>query len=263
MTKIVRIFMIFASEKRPQKIKNILSNIHKIQHALIKTSLTQINSATNSNMDIRNGMPFDMEKALTQREASSSQPWHYTSSMTNASDDSAGEDMFDPRMDPEELERLQREYEEEEQNLADEKAGKCSKGPKQARLGINARERRRMHDLNDALDELRSVIPYAHSPSVRKLSKIATLLLAKNYILMQANALEEMRRLITYMNRTPPPPPAPFDAFSPFVAAASRLHASVIAPPASRTAEKLSPSYQANSRQSPPALSSQSRADKK
>ena len=42
-----------------------------------------------------------------------------------------------------------------------------------------------MHDLNDALDDLRNVIPYAHSPSVRKLSKIATLLLAKNYILMQ------------------------------------------------------------------------------
>lgn len=57
--------------------------------------------------------------------------------------------------------------------------------PKHVRLNINARERRRMHDLNDALDELRSVIPYAHSPSVRKLSKIATLLLAKNYILMQ------------------------------------------------------------------------------
>lgn len=56
---------------------------------------------------------------------------------------------------------------------------------KTVRLNINARERRRMHDLNDALDELRGVIPYAHSPSVRKLSKIATLLLAKNYILMQ------------------------------------------------------------------------------
>ena len=41
-----------------------------------------------------------------------------------------------------------------------------------------------------------AVIPYAHSPSVRKLSKIATLLLAKNYILMQAQALEEMRRLV-------------------------------------------------------------------
>jgi hypothetical protein len=57
-----------------------------------------------------------------------------------------------------------------------------------------------MHDLNDALDELRGVIPYAHSPSVRKLSKIATLLLAKNYILMQANALDELRRLIAVMN---------------------------------------------------------------
>ncbi|XP_041484390.1 class E basic helix-loop-helix protein 22-like [Lytechinus variegatus] len=72
---------------------------------------------------------------------------------------------------------------------------------KQIRLNINARERRRMHDLNDALDDLRGVIPYAHSPSVRKLSKIATLLLAKNYILMQANALEEMRRIFTFMNQ--------------------------------------------------------------
>nr|CAG4645317.1 EOG090X0NKK [Leptodora kindtii] len=73
---------------------------------------------------------------------------------------------------------------------------------KAVRLSINARERRRMHDLNDALDELRSVIPYAHSPSVRKLSKIATLLLAKNYIMMQANALEELRRVVAYMNQT-------------------------------------------------------------
>lgn len=73
---------------------------------------------------------------------------------------------------------------------------------KTVRLNINARERRRMHDLNDALDELRSVIPYAHSPSVRKLSKIATLLLAKNYILMQQNALEELRRLLAYVQST-------------------------------------------------------------
>nr|XP_055121427.1 class E basic helix-loop-helix protein 23 [Symphalangus syndactylus] len=69
------------------------------------------------------------------------------------------------------------------------------------RLSINARERRRMHDLNDALDGLRAVIPYAHSPSVRKLSKIATLLLAKNYILMQAQALDEMRRLVAFLNQ--------------------------------------------------------------
>ncbi|XP_037549713.1 class E basic helix-loop-helix protein 22 [Nematolebias whitei] len=79
--------------------------------------------------------------------------------------------------------------------------GKKTKEQKMLRLNINARERRRMHDLNDALDELRAVIPYAHSPSVRKLSKIATLLLAKNYILMQAQALEEMRRLVAYLNQ--------------------------------------------------------------
>jgi len=79
--------------------------------------------------------------------------------------------------------------------------GKKCKEPRSLRLSINARERRRMHDLNDALDDLRSVIPYAHSPSVRKLSKIATLLLAKNYILMQAQALDEMRRLVAYLNQ--------------------------------------------------------------
>ena len=79
------------------------------------------------------------------------------------------------------------------------------------RLSINARERRRMHDLNDALDELRQSIPYAHSPSVRKLSKIATLLLAKNYIHMQANALDELRRLVAYLSQAagiPIPNPA-------------------------------------------------------
>ena len=57
-----------------------------------------------------------------------------------------------------------------------------------------------MHDLNDALDELRTVIPYAQSPSVRKLSKIATLLLAKNYILTQRNAVEELKRLVAYLS---------------------------------------------------------------
>ncbi|XP_052220876.1 neurogenic differentiation factor 1-like [Dreissena polymorpha] len=77
-------------------------------------------------------------------------------------------------------------------------------GEKVVRLNVNARERRRMHDLNETLDELRSVIPYAHSPSVRKLSKIATLLLAKNYIMMQANALDEMRRIIGCMNAAVP-----------------------------------------------------------
>ena len=53
------------------------------------------------------------------------------------------------------------------------------------RTTINYRERCRMHDLNEALDDLRSAIPYAHGTSVRKLSKISTLLLARNHILMQ------------------------------------------------------------------------------
>lgn len=57
----------------------------------------------------------------------------------------------------------------------------------QSRLNINLRERCRMHDLNQAFDDLRIILPYAHGNTVRKLSKIATLLLAKNYILMQVS----------------------------------------------------------------------------
>jgi len=104
-----------------------------------------------------------------------------------------------------------------------EKGHRKQKGEKTVRLNINARERRRMHDLNDALDELRSVIPYAHSPSVRKLSKIATLLLAKNYILMQANALDEMRRMVAYMNSTSTTPPARFESYSAYGGLASGI----------------------------------------
>ncbi|KAL1269951.1 hypothetical protein QQF64_032240 [Cirrhinus molitorella] len=76
------------------------------------------------------------------------------------------------------------------------------KKPRAQRLLINARERRRMHDLNDALDDLRAVIPYTPNQNVKKLSKIATLLLAKNHILMQARALKEMRRIVEQLNVT-------------------------------------------------------------
>uniref|UniRef100_A0A915MZT4 BHLH domain-containing protein n=1 Tax=Meloidogyne javanica TaxID=6303 RepID=A0A915MZT4_MELJA len=54
-------------------------------------------------------------------------------------------------------------------------------------------ERCRMHDLNAALDDLRASIPYAQGGNIRKLSKIATLLLAKNHIIMQANAILELK----------------------------------------------------------------------
>ncbi|XP_067863120.1 oligodendrocyte transcription factor 3-like [Heptranchias perlo] len=65
------------------------------------------------------------------------------------------------------------------------------------RLKVNCRERKRMQDLNVAMDGLREVMPYAHGPSVRKLSKIATLLLARNYILMLTSSLDEMKKLVS------------------------------------------------------------------
>jgi hypothetical protein len=72
------------------------------------------------------------------------------------------------------------------------------------RLKINLRERKRMHDLNTALDGLREVIPYAHGPSVRKLSKMATLLLAKNYILMLTKIVDDLKMLIKQSNLQEP-----------------------------------------------------------
>uniref|UniRef100_A0A3Q3G4B7 Neuronal differentiation 4 n=1 Tax=Labrus bergylta TaxID=56723 RepID=A0A3Q3G4B7_9LABR len=52
----------------------------------------------------------------------------------------------------------------------------------------NARERSRMHGLNDALENLRTIMP-CHSKT-QKLSKIETLRLARNYICALSEALE-------------------------------------------------------------------------
>lgn len=49
------------------------------------------------------------------------------------------------------------------------------------RTSINSRERKRMHDLNEAMEELRSCLPYSQDASSRKMSKINTLLLACNW----------------------------------------------------------------------------------
>ena len=82
------------------------------------------------------------------------------------------------------------------------------------RLKINSRERQRMHDLNAALDALRDVMPYASSSSssasstdaassssssVRRLSKMATLLLARNYIVTLQKTVDEMSSLIVQL----------------------------------------------------------------
>lgn len=64
------------------------------------------------------------------------------------------------------------------------------------RLNVNSRERKRMHDLNDALDNLRKALPYGRGPNTRKISKIATLLLASNRIHQLEDANEQLRRML-------------------------------------------------------------------
>ena len=74
-------------------------------------------------------------------------------------------------------------------------------GAQDTRTKINFRERKRMHDLNTAMDGLREVIPYANGPSVRKLSKIATLTLARNYIQMLTKSLDELKAMLNEFQR--------------------------------------------------------------
>ncbi|NP_001079218.1 neuronal differentiation 6 L homeolog [Xenopus laevis] len=87
-----------------------------------------------------------------------------------------------------------REEEDENGCQEDEGQGKKMTKVRQERIKIrrveaNARERGRMHGLNDALDNLRKVVP-CYSKT-QKLSKIETLRLAKNYIW----ALSEILRI--------------------------------------------------------------------
>lgn len=71
------------------------------------------------------------------------------------------------------------------------------------RTKANARERNRMHGLNDALDRLRAHVPcgsrstsshHNHQHQQQKLSKIETLRLARNYIAALADILSTGRR---------------------------------------------------------------------
>ncbi|XP_026877515.1 neurogenic differentiation factor 1 [Electrophorus electricus] len=98
--------------------------------------------------------------------------------------------------DEEALHRLEDEEEDEEEEEEEEEGDDAKpkrRGPKKKkmtkarlqrfkmrRMKANARERNRMHGLNDALESLRKVVP-CYSKT-QKLSKIETLRLAKNYI---------------------------------------------------------------------------------
>ena len=87
--------------------------------------------------------------------------------------------------------------EREEEEKADDAAGRRRKATLSSRernlrrLESNERERMRMHSLNDAFQALREVIP--HVAMERKLSKIETLTLAKNYIMALTNVICDMR----------------------------------------------------------------------
>ncbi|NXP75565.1 NDF4 factor, partial [Ramphastos sulfuratus] len=88
------------------------------------------------------------------------------------------------------------EEEEEEEGIKPKRRGPKKKKMTKARLErfrarrvkANARERTRMHGLNDALDNLRRVMP-CYSKT-QKLSKIETLRLARNYIWALSEVLE-------------------------------------------------------------------------
>ncbi|XP_077459352.1 neurogenic differentiation factor 4-like [Stigmatopora argus] len=102
----------------------------------------------------------------------------------------------------EDMEQDEEEEEEEEEEGGLEGENESSQcGPKRKRptkarqerfrarrVKANARERSRMHGLNDALENLRSIMP-CHSKT-QKLSKIETLRLARNYICALSTALE-------------------------------------------------------------------------
>ncbi|CAI5765028.1 neurogenic differentiation factor 4 [Podarcis lilfordi] len=96
----------------------------------------------------------------------------------------------------EEHDSIEEEEEEEEDGGKPKRRGPKKKKMTKARMErfrarrvkANARERTRMHGLNDALDNLRQVMP-CYSKT-QKLSKIETLRLARNYIWALSEVLE-------------------------------------------------------------------------
>ncbi|XP_037074845.1 class A basic helix-loop-helix protein 15-like [Pollicipes pollicipes] len=70
--------------------------------------------------------------------------------------------------------------------------GRTPQGRTSRRLESNERERMRMHGLNDAFVSLREVIPPVRGAE-RRLSKIDTLTLARNYIMALTNVICELK----------------------------------------------------------------------
>ncbi|NXQ28734.1 NDF4 factor, partial [Alaudala cheleensis] len=137
--------------------------------------------------------PPDMAQLLTS-------PAWLDQTPSNKPQPKDGDTNTDPFTLPPTLPRAEEEEEEEEEE--DESSEKPKRrGPKKKkmtkarlerfrarRVKANARERCRMHGLNDALDNLRRVMP-CYSKT-QKLSKIETLRLARNYIWALSEVLE-------------------------------------------------------------------------
>lgn len=87
--------------------------------------------------------------------------------------------------------KTQQQIQQQNRKTTRRKKGVSARERNLRRLESNERERMRMHSLNDAFQELREVVP--HVKLGRKLSKIETLKLAKNYIKALTNVICEMR----------------------------------------------------------------------
>ncbi|KAE9552382.1 hypothetical protein FO519_004395 [Halicephalobus sp. NKZ332] len=71
---------------------------------------------------------------------------------------------------------------------------------------INSRERKRMHNLNSALDKLRTTLPYSKSPNTRKLSKINTIIAAAEWITQLTSENSSLRSQVGDLGGQAPPP---------------------------------------------------------
>ncbi|XP_068592801.1 neurogenic differentiation factor 1 [Cebidichthys violaceus] len=125
-----------------------------------------------------------------QESVESEQQEELHSPMEGGGEEGGEEDQEDS---PHHLEEEEEEDDEEEEEDDDGENKPKRRGPKKKkmtkariqrfkvrRMKANARERNRMHGLNDALECLRKIVP-CYSKT-QKLSKIETLRLAKNYI---------------------------------------------------------------------------------
>lgn len=78
----------------------------------------------------------------------------------------------------------------QQQQRTEDTFSKHSDESEQFRNGATLRERNRMHILNDAFDELRTIVPKSNLSEHQRLSKIATLRLAIHYIGALTNILQ-------------------------------------------------------------------------